>query len=52
MCVLSVEELSNICQEMSTAKGSRWIEIAIEKILSIQKVSRWIEVATKKLSRM
>jgi len=28
--VLSVEELSSICREVSTTKGSRWIEVAIE----------------------
>ena len=27
------------------SKDSRWIEVAIEKLLSIQKVSRWIKVA-------
>ena len=30
MCVTSIEELSRICQEVSIAKGSRWIEVAIE----------------------
>ena len=29
-CVLFVEELSRICWEVSTTKGSRWIEVAIE----------------------
>ena len=50
--VLFVEELSRICREVSTAKRSRWIKVAIEKLSSIQKVSRWIEVAIEKLSRM
>ena len=48
----AVEELSRIYQEVSTAKGSRWIKVAIEKLSNIQKVSRWIEVAIEKLSRM
>ena len=43
--VLSIEELSRIYQEVSTAKGSQWIKVAIKKLSSIQKVSRWIEVA-------
>ena len=30
--VLFVEELSRICREVSTAKGSQWIEVAIEKL--------------------
>ena len=38
-CVLSVKELSSIYRKVSTAKGSRWIEVAIEKLLSIHKVS-------------
>ena len=29
-CVLFVEELSRICREVSIAKESRWIEVAIE----------------------
>ena len=36
MCELSVEELSRICREVSTAKGARWIE----KLSSIYQVSR------------
>ena len=35
-CELSVEELSRICREVSTAKGARWIE----KLSSIYQVSR------------
>ena len=44
---LAVEELSRIYREVSIAKESRWIEEAIERLLSNQKVSRWI----KQLSR-
>ena len=29
------------------SKDSRWIEVAIEKLLSIQKVSRWIKITIK-----
>jgi len=40
---IAIEELSRICREVSTAKGSWWIE----NLTSIQKVSWWI----KQLSR-
>ena len=30
----AIEELFRICQEVSTAKGSRWIEVAIEHLES------------------
>ena len=45
---LSIEELSNICREVSIAKGSRWIEEAIEQPESIL----MDRVAIEKLLRM
>ena len=39
----AIEELSRGFQ----SKEARWIEIAIEKLSSIQNISRWIEVAIK-----
>ena len=43
MHLLAIEDLTRGVY----SKDSRWIEVAIKKLLGGQKVSRWIEVAIK-----